>query len=288
MVHHLNGKKRICGSARRMKSGRMVIVVLLVWSLGPLAWQLYTSFCTDQALVMPFASHEQRWTLTHYQSVLTSNPPFTRYLFNSLFAGFVSTILTLLLAIPAGYCLSKLGKRSALIIKCLLIGCALFPYVLLFLALLEIARFLQLGNSLIALAVPYAALSQPLAVLLLTSAFSDLPSELEDAARVEGLTLLQRFRWILLPLISPAIASTAILVFLFSWNEYPIALTWISDSDKLTLPVAMARIAGSSIHSVPYGPYAAATVIGSIPLILLVMVFQKPIVSGLTTGAVKG
>ena len=271
-----------------MKSGRMVIVVLLIWSLGPLAWQLYTSFCTDQALVMPFASHEQRWTLTHYQSVLTSNPPFTRYLFNSLFAGFVSTILTLLLAIPAGYCLSKLVKRSALIIKCLLIGCALFPYVLLFLALLEIARFLQLGNSLIALAVPYAALSQPLAVLLLTSAFSDLPSELEDAARVEGLTLLQRFRWILLPLISPAIASTAILVFLFSWNEYPIALTWISDSDKLTLPVAMARIAGSSIHSVPYGPYAAATVIGSIPLILLVMVFQKPIVSGLTTGAVKG
>lgn len=271
-----------------MKSRRLVIVTLMIWSLAPLAWQLYTSFCTDQALVLPFASHDQRWTLTHYQSILTSNPPFIRYLFNSLYAGVVSTIFTLLLAIPASYSLSKLKKRTATIIKCLLIGCALFPYVLLFLALLEIARFLQLGNSLLALAIPYAALSQPLAVLLLTNAFSDLPPELEDAARVEGLNIFQRFRWILLPLISPAIASTAILVFLFSWNEYPIALTWISDSDQLTLPVAMARIAGSSIHSVPYGPYAAATVIGSVPLILLVMLFQKPIVSGLTTGAVKG
>ena len=288
MARDHSDEEPLCWSLFQMRSARFLIIALLIWSLGPLAWQLYTSFCTDQALVTPFAALEQRWTLAHYQSVLQSNPPFIRYLFNSLFAGAISTLLTLLLAIPASYSLSKLGQRSALIIKCLLIGCALFPYVLLFLALLEIARYLQLGNSLVALSIPYAALSQPLAVLLLTNAFSDLPPELEDAARVEGLSVLQRFRWILLPLISPAIASTAILVFLFSWNEYPIALTWISDSDKLTLPVAMARIAGSSIHSVPYGPYAAATVVGSIPLILLVMVFQKPIVSGLTTGAVKG
>ena len=115
-----------------------------------------------------------------------------------------------------------------------------------------------------------------------------LPPELEDAAKLEGLSLFQRFRWILIPLISPATASTAILVFLFSWNEYPIALTWISDPNKLTLPVAIARIAGSSIYSVPYGAYAAATVLGSIPLVLLVLIFQKPIVSGLTSGAVKG
>ena len=271
-----------------MKTNRSIILLLVIWSLAPLVWQVYTSFCTDQALVMPFADHDQRWTLVHYQSVLNSDPPFLKYLFNSLFAGVLSTLLTLILALPASYSLSKLNMRTATLIKGMLVGCALFPYVLLFLALLEVARFLQLGNSLIALAIPYAALSQPLAVLLLTNAFADLPTELEDAARVEGLSLLQRFRWILLPLIAPAIASTSILVFLFSWNEYPIALTWISDSSKLTLPVAMARIAGSSIHSVPYGPYAAATVLGSIPLILLVMAFQKPIVSGLTNGAVKG
>ena len=288
MAGHFLSAETFSRSIDTMKVSRFVIITLLIWSLGPLTWQLYTSFCIDQALVMPFAEHDHRWTLAHYQSVLSSNPPFLRYLFNSFFAGVISTLLTLLLAIPASYSLSKLGQRNATIVKCLLIGCALFPYVLLFLALLEIARFFQLGNSLIALAIPYAALSQPLAVLLLTNAFSDLPTELEDAARVEGLNLLQRFRWILLPLLAPAVASTSILVFLFSWNEYPIALTWISDANKLTLPIAMARIAGSSIHSVPYGPYAAATVLGSIPLIILVMLFQKPIVSGLTSGAVKG
>ena len=160
--------------------------------------------------------------------------------------------------------------------------------MLLFLALLEVARTLHLGNQLFALTIPYAALSQPLAILLLSAAFQDLPVDLEDAARLEGLGLWQRLRWVLIPLIAPATTSTAILVFLLSWNEYPIALTWISDADQLTLPVAMARIAGSSIYSVPYGAYAAATVLGSIPLIALVLIFQRSIVSGLTNGAVKG
>jgi len=160
--------------------------------------------------------------------------------------------------------------------------------VLLFLALLEVARTFHLGNHLLALSIPYAALSQPLAILLLSAAFRDLPVDMEDAAILEGLGLWQRLRWVLIPLIAPATTSTGILVFLFSWNEYPIALTWISDAPLLTLPVAMARIAGSSIYSIPYGAYAAATVLGSIPLVLLVLIFQKSIVSGLTSGAVKG
>ena len=128
----------------------------------------------------------------------------------------------------------------------------------------------------------------PLALLLLSAAFEGLPKDLEDAAQLEGLTLMQRLRWVLIPLIAPASASTAILVFLFAWNEYPIALTWISDANLLTLPVAVARIAGSSIYSIPYGAYAAATVLGSIPLLMLVLIFQKQIVSGLTNGAIKG
>lgn len=267
---------------------RFFVGLLLLWSLGPLLWQIYTSFCNDQALIQPFAFSDHRWTLTHYKNVLTANPPFWKYLLNSLFVGISSTLLCLLLAIPAAYVLNRIPRKFSILSRLALVGAALFPYVLLFLALLELARQLNLGNHLLALSLPYAALSQPLAILLLNNAFNDLPSELEDAAKLEGLSLFQRFRWILIPLISPATASTAILVFLFSWNEYPIALTWISDSSKLTLPVAMARIAGSSVYSVPYGAYAAATVLGSIPLVLLVLIFQKPIVSGLTSGAVKG
>ena len=120
-----------------MKMNRSIIPLLIIWSLAPLVWQLYTSFCTDQALVMPFAEHAQRWTLAHYQSVLNSDPPFLNYLFNSLFAGVLSTLLTLILALPASYSLSKLNQRTATLIKALLIGCAFFPYVLIFMALLE-------------------------------------------------------------------------------------------------------------------------------------------------------
>lgn len=267
---------------------RFLITLLLIWSLGPLLWQVYTSFSTDQALVQPFAPIGQRWTLIHYRSVLTANPPFWLYLFNSLIVGFVSTVLCLILAIPAAYSLNSIPRKLAFVSRISLAGAALFPYVLLFLALLEIARDLNLGNNLLALTIPYAALSQPLAILLLSSAFNNIPKELEDAAKLEGLSLWQRLRWVLIPLIAPATASTAVLVFLFCWNEYPIALTWISDANKLTLPVAMARIAGSSVFSIPFGAYAAATVLGSIPLVLIVLIFQKPIVSGLTSGAVKG
>ena len=271
-----------------MRQRNLWITLLLLWSLAPLLWQLYTSFCTHEALLQPLAEHNQRWTLDNYRQVLTANPPFWRYLFNSFIVGIGSTGLTLLIAIPAAYSLSKVSRNVVRAAKFLLLGAALFPYVLLFLALLELARSFNLGNNLLALSFPYAGLSMPLAVLLLLSAFRDLPSELEEAARLEGLDLWQRLRWVLIPLIGPATASTAILVFLFSWNEYPIALTWISRADLLTLPVAIARIAGSSVYSIPYGAYAAATVLGALPLLLLVLIFQRQIVSGLTQGAIKG
>ena len=265
------------------------LLAALAWSLLPLLWQLLTSLRTPEALVLQGpTAWLQGWTLENYRLVLLGDPPFLRYLVNSSLVGATTTALTLLLAIPAAYGLQRqqAGLRRA--VTLLLLAAAMFPYVLLFLALLELARALGWGNQLLALAVPYAGLSLPLAVLLLQAAFADLPPELEDAARLEGLNLWQRLRWVLLPLLTPAIASTAILVFLFSWNEYPIALTWISRTTLLTLPVAMARIAGSSVYAVPYGAFAAATVLGALPLLLLVLVFQREIVSGLTQGAVQG
>ena len=266
----------------------VLVTLLLIWSLAPMVWQLISSFTSSEALVNGAIPFQNRWTLMHYRELLSSDPPFWRYLLNSTVVAGGSTVLTLILAVPAAYVLAQLPQRWRRSIRSGVIAAALFPYVLLFLALLELARNFHLGNSLFALALPYSALAMPLALLLLTAAFEGLPKDLDDAARLEGLSLRQRLRWVMLPLIAPASASTAILVFLFAWNEYPIALTWLSRSDLLTLPVAMARIAGSSIYSIPYGAYAAATVLGAIPLLLLVLLFQRQIVSGLTNGAIKG
>ena len=270
------------------RSRPLWIALLLIWSLLPMLWQLITSLTSSDALVNADIPFQQRWTLAHYRELLSGDPPFWRYLFNSSLVGGLSTLLTLLLAVPAAYGIARMAPASRRTIRTVIGAAALFPYVLLFLALLELAREFQMGNNLLAIALPYAGLALPLALLLLISAFEGLPNELDDAARLEGLGVVDRLRWVLMPLIAPATASTGILVFLFAWNEYPIALTWLSRDDLLTLPVAMARIAGSSIYAVPYGAYAAATVLGSLPLLALVLLCQRQIVAGLTNGAVKG
>lgn len=262
----------------------MARLIVLIWSLGPMLWQLYTSFRPSDAITGSAGG----WTLDHYLQQLQGDPPFFTYLINSAVVGASSTALTLALAVPCAYAFSRIGQRASRSLTLLVAAAAAFPAVLLFLALLELARDWHLANNLLALSLPYAGLCLPLAILLLQAAFRDLPIELEEAAVIEGMGLWQRLRWILLPLMAPAMASAALLIFIFCWNEYPIALTWLSRSDLLTLAPAMARIAGSSIYTIPYGAFAAATVLGSTPLILLMLVFQRQIISGLTQGALKG
>jgi multiple sugar transport system permease protein len=263
----------------------MARLLLLIWSLGPMLWQLYTSLKPSEALTGGTASG---WTLAHYQQLLSGEPPFLLYLLNSTVVGASSTTLTLLLAVPCAYALSRISRTTARVITVLIAAAAAFPAVLLFLALMELAREWHLANHLLALSLPYAGLCLPLAVLLLQAAFRDIPIELEEAALIEGMGLRQRLRWVLLPLMAPAITSAGLLIFIFCWNEYPVALTWLSRSDRLTLAPAMARIAGSSVYTIPYGAFAAATVVGSAPLIGLMLLFQRQIVSGLTQGAIKG
>jgi multiple sugar transport system permease protein len=263
--------------------------LVLLWSLGPLFLQLFSSLVTPEALVDPGKiAGGGHWTLANYRVLLGANPSFGRYLLNSAVVGSGTTALTLLLAVPCAYGLQRQRGAMRWSVMAALLGAALFPTVLLFLALLGLARRFDLGNDLLALTLPYAGLCLPLAVLLMRAAIADLPPELEEAAQLEGLDFGERLRHVLLPLLSPALASTAILVFLFSWNEYPIALTWISRADRLTLPTAISRIAASSVYAVPYGAFAAATVLGSLPLLLLVLLFQRSIISGLTQGAIKG
>ena len=265
----------------------MARLAVLIWSLGPMLWQLYTSLRPTEALTGG-ATGPAGWTLEHYLQLLQGDPPFLIYLLNSAVVGASSTALTLALAVPCAYALSRIGRSASRTLSLLVAAAAAFPAVLLFLALLEVARDWHLANNLLALSLPYAGLCLPLAILLLQASFRDIPLELEEAAVMEGMGLWQRLRWVLLPLMTPAMASAALLIFIFCWNEYPIALTWLSRSDLLTLAPAMARIAGSSVYTIPYGAFAAATVLGSTPLILLMLLFQRQIISGLTQGAIKG
>lgn len=264
------------------------IALMVLFSLGPVLWQLLTSIKLNADIShIPNIYIPQRFTLEHYISLFRGRP-FLRYLINSSFVAIVSTVLSLGIGAPAAYVLARLKLPGAqLIVSCLLVV-TLFPYILLFLGLLEIIQAFGWGNTYMALIVPYTAINLPLTILVLRSFFLQLPRDLEDAARMDGYSTIQRLTQILLPMTVPALVTTGILTFIFAWNEFIFALTFLSRETMKTIPVAAAQIGGSSVFEIPYGPIAAATILGSLPLALLVFVFQRRIVQGLTAGAVKG
>ncbi|MGK7943673.1 MAG: carbohydrate ABC transporter permease, partial [Microcystaceae cyanobacterium] len=140
----------------------------------------------------------------------------------------------------------------------------------------------------IALIIPYTAMNLPLTILVMRSFFQKLPTEIEDAAKIDGYSISGMLIHILLPMTLPALVTTSILTFIFAWNEYIFALTFITRDVLKTVPVATAQIGGSFIYDIPYGAIAAATIVGTFPLVILVLIFQRKIVEGLTAGAVKG
>ncbi|MGB3239242.1 MAG: carbohydrate ABC transporter permease [Geitlerinemataceae cyanobacterium] len=268
----------------------IAIVFVVLFSLGPVLWQFLTSIKTNDAIAaIPniYLPNPNQLTLNHYTE-LFDRRPFFNYMLNSFIVSILSTILCLGLGTPAAYALARLRIPGERILLSLILLITLFPYILLFLGLLEIVKALGLGNNFLALIVPYTAINLPLTILVMRSFFQQLPRDLEDSARMEGYGTLQMLTQILLPLTLPALVTTGILTFIFAWNEFIFALTFITVEDLKTIPVAAAQIGGSSVFEIPYGTIAAATVLGTLPLVLLVLFFQKKIVQGLTSGAVKG
>ncbi|ELS03673.1 ABC-type sugar transport system, permease component [Xenococcus sp. PCC 7305] len=264
------------------------IIFLVLFCLAPLLWQILTSFKTTSAIAnIPtiYLPALDQLTLAHYLSL---GSQFLRYMLNSAFVSFVSTIICLSLGAPAAYTLARLKLPGEKIILAAVLIVTLFPYVLLFLSLLELVKFFGLGNNYLALIVPYTAINLPLTILVLRSFFQQLPKDLEDSAKIDGYNTIQMLLKIVLPITSPALVTTGILAFIFSWNEFIFALTFISRDSLQTIPVALSKIGGSSVFEIPYGPIAAATVLGTIPLVILVLIFQQRIVQGITSGAVKG
>ncbi|WP_390820376.1 MULTISPECIES: carbohydrate ABC transporter permease [Thermoleptolyngbya] len=266
--------------------GAIALVVIL--SLAPILWQVLTSVKTNADIsAVPNVYFPTRFTLQHYAE-LFSRRPFLTYMLNSLLIAVISTVLCLAIGTPAAYALARLRLPGENLLLSLILIVTLFPYILLFLGLLELVRAAGLGNNYLALIIPYTAINLPLTILVMRSFFQQLPRDLEDSAKVDGYNTGQMLTQILLPLTAPALVTTGILAFIFAWNEFIFALTFITRESMKTVPVAAAQIGGTSIFEVPYGPLAAATVIGTLPLVVLVLLFQRRIVQGLTSGAVKG
>jgi multiple sugar transport system permease protein len=264
------------------------VILTIIFCLAPVFWQLLTSLKTNNAIqaipTIYFPSLNQL-TLEHYTQLGLS---FLRYVFNSALVSFTSTALCLVIGAPAAYALARLKLPGENIILTFVLIVSLFPYVLLFLGLLEVVKLLNLGNNYIALIIPYTAINLPLTLLILRSFFQQLPKDLEDSAKIDGYTTLSMLWYIVLPMTIPALVTTGILTFIFAWNEFIFALTFITRESLYTIPVAVAQIGGSSVYEIPYGPIAAATVAGTLPLVILVLLFQRRIVQGITAGAVKG
>ena len=165
---------------------------------------------------------------------------------------------------------------------------SLFPSILLLFPIYEGVRALGWINHALALVVPYAALNLPLGVWVLESALRGLPRELDEAARLDGLSAPLRLARIHLPLVAPALATAGILVFIFCWNEFMLALTFMTRDPSKTVTAGIASVGGASIYEIPWGQLSAAIVIATVPLIVMVLLFERRIVSGLTRGAIKG
>jgi multiple sugar transport system permease protein len=256
--------------------------------MGPILWQVLTSFKVNADIsAVPAVYIPTRLTFEHYLSLFIRRP-FTFYMINSAFVSITSTLLALGLGAPAAYALARLRLPGEKIILACVLIVTLFPAVLLFLGLLEVVRVTHLGNNFLALILPYTAINLPLTILVMRSFFQQLPKDLEDSARVDGYNTVQMLLQIVLPMTLPALVTTGILTFISAWNEFIFALTFITRESMKTIPVATAQLSGASVFEIPYGPIAAATVLGTLPLVLLVLLFQRKIVQGLTAGAVKG
>ena len=263
-------------------------LLIAAYFLAPIIWQVLTSFKVNADIsAIPNVYIPKRITFEHYVSLFRRRP-FGLYILNSAFVSITSTLLCLAVGAPAAYALARLKLWGDRIILATITIVTLFPAVLLFLGLLEIVKALNLGNNYLALIIPYTAINLPLTILVMRSFFQQLPKDLEDAAKVDGYNTVQMLWQIVLPMTFPALVTTGILTFISAWNEFIFALTFMTRESLKTIPVATAQLSGVSVFEIPYGPIAAATILGTLPLVFLVLVFQRRIVQGLTAGAVKG
>ncbi|MCS7070389.1 MAG: carbohydrate ABC transporter permease [Anaerolinea sp.] len=266
----------------------IVVVLILTYTLFPFYWAFNSSLKGENEIFATATFWPLNPTTINYESVFT-NDQFIRGMVNSAFVAATTTIFALAVGSFAAYALGRLQFRGRLLMLYAVLAMTMFPQISILSGLFAIITDLGLYGSLGALIVTYPLLTLPFTVWTLTSFFRGLPSELEQAALVDGATTFQTFYMILLPLTAPALVTTGLLAFISAWNEYLFALTFtIVNPSAQTVPVAIALFGGRVLRQDPIAEVMAASVVVTIPLIVLVLIFQRRIVEGLTAGAVKG
>lgn len=265
---------------------RIAAVALLVaYCLAPLLWQVVTSLKPAAELLALPPLLPTRITFEHYAAIFEGHP-FARIMLNSAIVAGATTLLALALGVLAAFALAVLRVRRRAAILAVVLAVSMFPPIAIVSPLFLLVNALGLRDTLLALIASYTTFSLPLAVWLLTGFFRDLPREIYLAARVDGCTPLQALLRVVLPLAAPGLAAAGLLVFIFSWNEFLLALSFTATEASRTIPVAIALFPG--LHEIPYGELAAASVVVTLPLAVVAFVFQRRIVEGLTAGALKG
>ena len=261
-------------------------ILVILYAVIPLLWIISLSF-KSQATVLDGNFIPQEWTLENYKGIFKTSA-FTSALINSIGIGLITTLIAVVLGTMAAYAVARLdfpGKK-VLIGAALLI--AMFPQISLVTPLFNIERRLGLFDTWPGLILPYITFALPLAIYTLSAFFREIPWELEKAAKMDGATPWQAFSKVITPLAAPGVVTAAILVFIFAWNDLLLALSLTSTERAITAPVAIANFTGSSQFEEPTGSIAAGAMVITVPIIIFVLIFQRRIVAGLTSGAVKG
>lgn len=266
----------------------LLIAFILFYTIFPFYWAVVTSLKPAGRL---FDTPVQYWpnplTFENYGAVLRSSN-FAYALRNSAIVSLSTVMLSLLFGAWAAYALGRLRFRGRTISLYVILSMTMFPQIAVLGSLYQMVRALNLYNTWGALILTYLTFSLPFTVWVLTTFFRSMPGELEEAAQVDGATPMQTFWLVLLPLALPGLVTTGLLTFIAAWNEFLFALTFTINERAVTAPVALTQFGGASAFEVPWATIMAASVIVTVPLVILVLVFQRGILAGLTAGAVKG
>ena len=270
----------------RQSAFYLLVAIIVVVAVFPFYYAVITSLKPGSSL-FDVSYWPQSVTLSNYVAVL-SRGTFLRNLGNSLLISTLVVMISLLLAITAAYALARVRFRGRGLLLLTILCVSMFPQIAVLAGLFELVRWFGVFNTPIALIFSYMIFTLPFTVWVLTTFMRDLPIEIEEAAIVDGASSWVIITQVFMPLMWPALVTTGLLAFITAWNEFLFALTFTSSNTQRTVPVAIALLSGDSQFEIPWGSIMAASVIVTIPLVVLVLIFQRRIISGLTAGGVKG